>query len=191
MSKISYCLLGIIGAALIYMGAVRLQEWYAQRQAEQEIAAQNDGEPFTFQQVPISLAAPEVELMQSPIKYQRPYPEIYLEDIPLTQEQQIQQAQDTIESIVQDFKDEPALKEFNQELQQVSKGEVQGLADLSTQNLQQILQKNPEISHVVEKHAKEVDFAAVLDEIFSNPQFQQSVEQLQGKGRTPQKQAAQ
>ena len=96
-------MLGVIATALMYMGAVRLHEWYTQYKEAQEIAAQNDGELFRFQQIPVSLAAPEVELMQNPVKYQRTHTEIYLEDTPLTQEQQVKQAQDTIVSIVQDF----------------------------------------------------------------------------------------
>ena len=191
MSKTSYFLLALIAAALIYMGVVRLQEWRAEKQEIQEIADKNDGSPFTFQQVPVSLAAPEAELMQNPIKYQRSFPEIYLEDAPLTAEQQIEQAQETISSIVEDFKNEPAVVQFNQDLQDASSGEVKDLVDLSTQNLEQILQKNPEIVRVVEKHAKNVDFASVLKEIFENPQFQQSVKELQGEEALTQKQPAQ
>ena len=52
MSKKSYFLLGIIAIALMYMGAVRLQEWYTQHKEAQEMAAQNDGELFRFQQIP-------------------------------------------------------------------------------------------------------------------------------------------
>lgn len=191
MSKVSYCLIALIMTALLFMGAVRVHEWYTQRQEEQEIASQNDGNPFTFQQVPVSLAAPEVEWVQDPVQYKRTYPEIYLEDAPLTPEQQAQQAQETISSIVEDFKNDPAMVEFNEELQAASNGEVKDLVDLSTQNLQQILQQNPEISHIVEKHAKDVDFAKVLKEIFENPQFQQSVKELQGESPLMQKQAAQ
>lgn len=191
MSKTSYFLLTLIAAALIYMGVVRLQEWRAERQEIQEIADKNDGNPFTFQKVPVSLAAPEVELMPKPVKYRRPLPEIYIEDAPLTEQQQIEQAQETISSIVEDFKDDPAVVQFNQDLQEASSGEVKDLADLSTQNLEQILQKNPEIAQVVAKHTQNVDFAKVLQEIFENPQFQQSVKELQGESAAMQKQSAQ
>jgi hypothetical protein len=191
MSKTSYFLMGVIVTALVYMGAVRLHQWHSQRMEEQEIAAQNDGEPFTFQQVPVSMAAPEAELMQNPVKYRRPYPEIYLEDTPLTPEQQTKQAQDTIVSIVQDFQNEPALAKFNDDLQEASNGEVKDLVDLSTKNLEQILQRNPEIQRVVEDHSKDVNFAEVLNEIFQNPQFQQSVHQLQGGKNASKKPTAQ
>ena len=187
MSKTSYALIGIMLAALTCMGAARLYEWYAAWHEAQEIAAQNDGEPFSFQQMPVALSAPEAEPMQSPVKYRPHYPEVYLEDTPLSASAQAQQAQQTIVSIVQDFNQEEALSKFNQELQAASQGHVQGLADLSTQNLQQLLQQNPEIAHVVAKHAKNPDFNKVLKEIFANPQFQQSVQQLQGPGAVLQK----
>ncbi len=174
-------MLALMAVALIYMSAVRLWEWRAARLEEQEIAAQNDGDIFTFQRIPISLAAPEAEPMRKPIEYQRPYPEIYLEDAPLSAQQQKVQAQETIASIVEDFKNEPAVIQFNQELQEASEGEVKDLADLSTQNLQQILLKNPQIIQIVEKHAKKADFSKILQEIFENPQFQQSVKELQGE----------
>ena len=173
------------------MGAVRLQEWYTQKKEAQDIAAQNDGDPFTFQQIPVSLAAPDPEFMQNPVKYKRPYPEIYIEDVPLTLEQQAQQAQETIASIVEDFQNDPAMIRFNQDLQTASQGEVKDLVDLSTQNLQQIVQRNPEVSKVVEKYIKNEDFMKALEEIFNNPQFKQSVQQLQGESVTEQKQPAQ
>ena len=187
MSKNSYALIGLMLAALVYMGAVRFWQWYAFQQKEQVLAAQNDAEPFSFQQLPISLAAPEVELMDTPVKYHPKYPEIYLEDTPLSAQEQTRQAQATISSIVQDFNQEKALADFNQEVQAVSQGSVEGLADLSTQNLPQLLQQNPAIAHVVAKHAKNPDFNKILQEIFSNPQFQQSVRQLQGKQTVLQK----
>ncbi len=187
MSKTSYALIGLMVTALVYMGAVRFQEWHSARREAQVVAAQNDGEPFSFQQLPVALAAPEIELMQNPVKYRPKYPEIYLEDTPLSAEDQTQQAQETIASIVQDFNQEEALTVFNQEVQTASQGSVQGLTDLSTQNLQQLLQQNPEIAHVVSKHAKNPDFNKILQEIFANPQFQQSVRQLQGDSAVLQK----
>ena len=190
MSKTSYGLIGLMVAALLYMGAVRFQEWRFARQEQQEIVSQNDGQPFSFQQVPLSLAAPEVEPMAEPVKYRPKYPEIYLEDTPLSAEEQTRQAQETITSIVQDFDQDGALAAFNQELQDVSQGRVQGLADLSTQNVQQLLQQNPEVAHVVAKHAKNPDFDKILQEIFANPQFQQSVRQLQGNSAVLQKQVS-
>ena len=53
------------------------------------------------------------------------------------------------------------------------------MADLSSQNLAQLVQENPQIVKVVQKHLNNKEFAAKINEIFSNPQFQQSVQQLQ------------
>jgi hypothetical protein len=182
MSKTSYALIGVIVAALIFMGAVR---WHERRQLLQEQtqqAAMHDGEPFSFQHIPVDLAAPQPELMQDPIPYKRPLPEIYVEDTPLPPAQQIQQAQDTVHSIIDDFNNEPALAKFNQELQAASHGQINSLEDLSTQNLEQILQQNPEVNQIVQKHLKQPDFQQIITQIFQNPQFQQSVQTLQGPG---------
>ncbi len=179
MSKTSYVLIAIIAAALIYMGAVRWQEMRTRNREQQEELSRQDGEPFSFQHISVSLAAPEAELSPAPVEYRVQGSEIYLEDTPLTPLQQQKQARDTIASIMADFSKETALAGFNEEIQQASNGQVQGLEDLSTQNLAQIVQEHPEISHVVSKHLKNPNFSKMIDEIFNNPQFQQSVKTLQ------------
>ena len=179
MSKTSWFFIVVIVAALGYMGAVRWQEWRAALQEAQEMADRQDGEPFSFQQVPVALAAPQAEPLQDPVLYRPPYPEVYLEDTPLTADQQRVQAHDTITSILADFKNDPALVQFQEEMQQATQGQVQGLEDLSTQNLAQIIQQNPQIAGVVEKHLKKPDFAKLIQEVFQNPQFQKSVQDLQ------------
>ena len=180
MSKTSYTLIGLMVAALLYMGAARLYEKWERHVEAQNAADLVNGEPFTFQHVPVSLAAPQAQPMQEPVKYQRPLPEIYLEDTPLTEEQKDAQARDTLVSIVEDFKEDPSVAQFNQDLQAATKGNMQNLADLSSQNLAQFVQQNPQIRQVVQKHLNNKDFSAKINEIFSNPQFQQSVRQLQG-----------
>ncbi len=179
MSKTSYALIALIVSALIFMGAVRLHEVYKRHRQAQEELTHQDGEAFSFQHNPISLAAPQAELSPLPIEYTPQRGEIFLEDTPLSPLQQQKQARQTIESIMADFQQETALAGFEQEIRQVSNGEVNGLADLSTQPLDQVIQKYPEISHVVSKHLKNADFSKTIDEIFQNPQFQQSVQQLQ------------
>ena len=179
MSKTSWFFIVLIVAALGYMGAVRWQEWRTALQEAQEAAARQDGEPFSFQQVPVSLAAPQAEPLQDPVLYRPQYPEVYLEDTPLTADQQRAQAQDTIISILADFKNEPALAQFTAEMQAATHGQVQGLEDLSSQNLAPIIQQNPQIVAVVEKHLKNPDFAKLIQEVFQNPQFQKSVQELQ------------
>ncbi len=180
MSKTSYALIGVMVAALLYMGAARLYEKWEQQVEAQNAAALADGEPFTFQHVPVSLAAPQMEPMQNPVKYQRAVSEIYLEDTPLTEDQKDKQAHDTLNSIVSDFKADPAVAQFNEDLKSATQGNMQNLADLSSQNLAQFVQQNPQIMQVVQKHLNNKEFAAKINEIFSNPQFQQSVRQLQG-----------
>ena len=115
----------------------------------------------------------------APIEYRPQGQVVYLEDTPLTPLQQQKQARDTIASILADFSKNTSLAGFNKEVEQVSQGQVQGLEDLSTQNLMQIVQQNPQIAGVVEKHLKNPDFSKVIEEIFQNPQFQQSVHTLQ------------
>ncbi len=185
MSKTSWFFILVIVAALGYMGAVRWQEWRMALQEAQETAARQDGEPFSFQQVPVSLAAPQAEPLQDPVLYRAPYPEVYLEDTPLTPAQQQAQAQDTITSILADYKNDPALVQFTAEMQAATHGQVQGLADLSTQNLAQVIDQNPQIAGIVQKHLKNKDFSKLIDEVFQNPQFQQSVKALQKNAPQP------
>lgn len=179
MSKTSYTLIAVMIAALIFMGAVRLHEVYEHKREIAEEASRNDGDLFSFQHIPVSLAGPQTQLPQAPVEYKPQGPVVYLEDTPLTPEQQQQQARDTIASILADFEQETALAGFNEEIQQASHGEIQGLEDLSTQNLNYLIQQNPQIKGVVVKHLKNPNFSKIIDEIFSNPQFQQSVQTLQ------------
>ena len=181
MSKTSYALLAVIVGALLFMGAFRLREAYLQHQAALEEQSQNDGDPFTFQHHPVSLAAPQPEYQAAPVEYKPQGPVIFLEDAPLSPELQQQQARETVASILADFEREAALAGFNREISEVSQGEINGLADLSTQNLMEIVQKNPQIQSVVSKHLKTPDFSKAIEEIFNNPQFQKSVEELQAK----------
>ena len=169
----------LIVAALSYMGAARLHEWWHLYRAEHEAAAQQAAAEFSFQQVPLSLAAPQAEPVEPPVKYQPQLPPIYLEDTPLSSQTQQQQAQQTLASIVEDFDQTADMQSFNLALQQASNGEVNNLADLSSQDLGQLIQKNPDIRLVIKQHLNNKEFAAKIDEIFSNPQFQQSVKQLQ------------
>lgn len=182
MSKLSQALIVLIGAALLYMGAARTYEaWQRHVETQQQLDA-NDGEPFSFQQRAVSLAAPQVEPMQNPVRYQPQYPPIYMEDTAPDPATQREQAQETLVSITQDFQDD--LQDFNQDLQAATNGQMQDLADLSSQNLAQLVQENPQIVKVVEKHLNNKEFAAKINEIFSNPQFQQSVRQLQNNPRS-------
>ena len=213
MSKTSYALIAVMITALLYMGAVRGYQFYQDKAAQWEEERQNSTDIFSFQNVPVSFAAPQAEAVSRPV----PLPEqnssisilsdneitrtkiipeqvdgagipvnatgeVFLEDTPLPVEKQVQQAQDTLRSIVQDYKDEPEIKSFNQELKKVTKGQAIDLSSLGSGDLNQLLKGNPQVQAVVAKHMKNPEFARKVQQIFNNPQFVQSVRQLQQSG---------
>ena len=206
MSKVSYGCIAIMLTALLYMGAVRGYQFYVQKAAqwEEERQQQPDVE-FSFQKVPVSLAAPQAEPVarlqvfpaqatsinilpeskKAPTTPQLVAPastgtqDIFLEDAPLPPAQAVQQAQETLRSIVQDYKNEPEIKSFNRELSQATQGKAVDLSALGTGDLSQILQDNPQIQTVVTKHMQDPNFAQKIQQILSNPQFIESVRQLQ------------
>ena len=167
------------------MGAVRVYEFYQKKKAQYEEKQLNDGNQFTFQKQPVSFAEHLPPRVPLPVEYSAPPQDIFLEDQPLSEEEQDKQAQETISSIIDDFRGEEVLQTFNKQLTEISQGKVKNLDDLSDPNLTQIIKTNPEIQQVVSKHMENPDFAKLINEIFSNPQFQQSVQQLQGNSHTP------
>ena len=179
MSKKSWILLVIMCSALIYMGALRAHQWYQHR-----LEIYNEKHP-----APVRLVDTEEEPLpdeDTPLETWAPAREdVYLEQQPLSEVLQEQQARETIASILSDYRMNPAFIKFNQELEQATKGEVHGLEELSNQGLELLLEQHPEIQEVVNKNSTNEDFAAVLKQIFSNPQYQQSVQKLQG-GKVPQ-----
>ena len=180
MSKTSKFLIAVMCIALCYMGAVRIYQFYEREKAVWMERLLNDGDPFTFQKRPIAFPDRLPEPVQLPVTYTPPPTDIFLEDAQLSEEQQKQQALDTISSIIDDFREEEALRAFNQTLREVSQGQMQSLDDLSTKDLKTFIKSNPEIETAVSTHLQNPDFAKLINEIFSNPQFQQSVQQLQG-----------
>ena len=171
--------------ALCYMGAVRAYEFY-QKKKEQYIEKQlNDGDQFTFQKQPVSFADHLPPRVPLPVEYSAPPQDIFLEDQPLSEQDQNKQAQETISSIIDDFRNEEVLQDFNEQLSEFSQGKVKSIYDLSDPNLAQIIKTNPEIQQVVSRHMENPDFGKLITEIFSNPQFQQSVQQLQGNSHAP------
>ena len=184
MSRTSYALIAVIVAALLFMGAVRGYQFYAKKAAQWQEERDAQTQPFTFQNVPLQLAPPEAEPVSKPVLFSGVKQDIFLEDAPLAEEEQTQQAQDTLASILSDYKDDPNLRAFNQELKQATQGKAIGLEDLGSVDLGQMLEKNPQISEVVSKHMQNPDFAKTIQQIFSNPQFIQSVQQLQ-QAQTP------
>jgi len=180
MSKRSYLCIAIMLAALLYMGAVRAHQWYARQKLEWENERQESVGAFSFQQVPVSLAAPQAEPMAEPVLFSTSAAQaVFLEDAPLPAEQQERQAQDTLTSIVRDYNEEPAVQSFNAELSQATRGEATDISALSGAGLEPLLEQYPQVKEIVAKHMKDPTFAQTVDQIFSNPQFIESVRQLQ------------
>ena len=183
MSKLSYTLIAIMAAALIFMGAVRGYQLYQRKTAQWEEERALAQDAFSFQNVPVSLAAPQAEVMPFPVRFDASsHQDVFLEDAPLAPEQEVRQAQDTIASILEDYKDDENLRSFNRELAAASSGRAVDLSALSGGDLHQLLQANPEISSVVSKHMQNPDFAKTVQQILTNPQFIKSVQDLQRAG---------
>jgi len=181
MSKKSWFMVYVMLTALLFMGAVRIYQFGERKYNEYMEKQLNDGDQFTFQKIPVALPSRRPEKVSLPVDYVPPAQDVFIEEKPLDQAAQIKQAQDTITSIIDDFRNEEALRSFNAQLQEVSNGQMQSLDDLTTQDLRQFIQANPEIEAVVSRHMQQPDFAKLINEIFSNPQFQQSVRELQGE----------
>ena len=177
MSLLSRVLTGIIIIGLAFIVAVRMYRGY-----EQDVAATQESSQ-TAQ--PVSSA---VVASTGPVKLQLPVfrasagaapaPEIYLEDTALPPDLNKEQARQTLQSIMSDYRDNPQLQAFYADLQQ-STGQPLDLTSLSGENLAVLLIKYPQIQEVITRHAQDPAFAKTLQEIFSNPQFVQSVAVLQ------------
>ena len=204
MSKTSYALIGIMITALLFMGAVRAYEFYERKAAQWEEERQAAQGTFSFQNIPVSLAPPQAEAMEEPeilpadVTSMSILPEnapagfadkqelssqpVLLTDSPLAAEEAVRQAKDTLRSIVQDYQNEPEIKAFNRELAKASHGQAVDLSALGEGDLRQLLQDNPQIQTVVSKHMQDPAFAQKAQQILSNPQFIESVRQLQQYG---------
>lgn len=183
MSKTSYTLIFIMLAALAYMGALRGYQLYERKTAQWEEERQNSQGAFTFQQVPLSLAAPVAEAVSQPRVFKEgATADVFLEDQPLPTDLETKQAQDTITSILDDFKNEPSIRSFNEDLAKATHGEAVDLSALGGGDLAQVLRDNPQIGQVVTKHMQDPEFAKKIQQIFSNPQFVESVRHLQQQG---------
>lgn len=178
MSKVSRILVGIMVAALIYMGAVRLYQFYEQQVQLQQQRAEEE-EQYSFMRV-----AQEDPFLPPTTAWQPPQEDVFIEQKPLSQVLQEEQAKETIESILNDYRMNPAFRKFNEDLKRATEGRVQSFDELSNQGLAQIITQHPEISEVVRKNLQKEDFAQIVEQIFSNPQFQQSVQTLQKKKDT-------
>ena len=181
MSKISYALITVMITALLFMGAVRGYQLYARKAAQWQAQQEANVDAFSFQQqVPLQLAAPQPEPVSRPVLFTPPTKqEVFLEDEPLSPQAQTEQAQQTIVSILADYKDDKNLRAFNRDLQEATQGAAKDLGSLSGGDLTQVMRENPQIAAVVSRHMQNPDFAKTVQQILSNPQFIQSVQDLQ------------
>lgn len=183
MSKLSYTLVAVMAAALIFMGAVRGYQLYQRKAAQWEEERSRAQSAFSFQNVPVSLAAPHAEPSPRPVRFDSAaIQDVFLEDVPLAPKQEVRQAQDTIASILEDYKDDEKLRDFNRDLAAATAGGAVDLSSLSGGDLKQVLKDNPKIGAVVSKHMQNPEFAKTVRQILSNPQFVKSVKDLQRAG---------
>ena len=177
MSKLSRFLIGVIITGLAFIAGIHLYRAYEryvqQTQSEEANATQ------TFHRVPVSYQPLPPQL---PV-YKR-YPEqglaqeVYLEDPVLPPEQEQEQARQTVKSILSDYQRHEKVLAFYADLQQAT-GKPIRLEDLSSENLVSLMLQYPQIQDVIIRHSQDPEFAAVMREVFTNPQFVQSVAVLQ------------
>ncbi len=175
MSKMSRFFLTVIIVGLAFIAGLRLYRMYESHVAQM---AQEEPAGYTFNNVPIDYRPADP---QEPVFRRLPQEkeqEVFLEDAPLPAEQAKQQAQETIVSVLNDYRQNPKIQAFYKDLRE-SCGEDITLDRLSGAELPQLMQQYPQLQTVLAKHAQDPEFAKTLQEIFTNPQFVQSVAVLQ------------
>lgn len=184
MSKTSYFLIAVMTVGLLFIMAMRGYRWYEARAEQEESERMNSTESFTFQHVPMSMAAPEPDIPSAPVPFETliKTQDVFLEEQPLTPEAEVKQAKETISSIVQDYQSKPELKQFNQDLARATNGQAVDLKSISQGDISKLMKQNPQIQEVVSKHMQNPEFAKTVQQILTNPQFVQSVRQLQKRG---------
>ncbi len=179
MSKTSWFYVCAMIAIIVSTGAINGYRAYKEYKARQQEEQQSE---FTFQNVPVTLGAPVAQAASKPVPYiPLAQDEVFFGEKPLSPAQEAQQAGLTLESILADYKNEPALQAFNQELSQLTQGQATGLQDLSGPRLGVLMQQYPQVGELIKKHLQNPEFAFLVGQIFANPQYVQSVEVLQGQ----------
>lgn len=178
MSKTSWFYICMMIAIVVLVGATHGYRAYEEYKARQE----EEASVFTFQNVPVTLGRPMAEPASKPIPYApQAFEDVFFGDSPLPPQQETKQADLTLQSILADYQNEPALTAFNQELAALTQGQATSLLDLSGPRLTAVMQQYPQVEKLIAKHLQNPDFAAVVGQIFSNPQYVQSVQVLQGQ----------
>ena len=179
MSKTSWFYVCAMVAIVTFVGATRGYRAYENYKQQKEEEAVSD---FTFQNIPITLGAPQAEPASKPVPYMpQATQDIFLGDTALPPEQETKQADLTLQSIFDDYRADPALVAFNQELSRLTQGQANSLEDLSGPRLTAVIQTHPEVQQLIQKHLQNPQFSMIVGQIFSNPQYVQSVQVLQGK----------
>ena len=180
MSTLSRFLIGVIIAGLAFIASLRLYRVY-EGYARQE--ADNPAPTMIFNQVPVSYApaAPQIPIFRRPpTQAELNNQEIYLQDVPLDPQVAKEQARQTIRSILADYQDDPKLQAFYEEIKQAT-GQQIDLSVLSGEQLGPLLTQYPQLQEIIARYSKDPQFVSTLQQIFSNPQFVQSVAVLQGE----------
>lgn len=182
MSKTSRFFLTVIVVGLAFIAGLRLYRMY-----EVKVAQMAEQEPasYTFNNVPIDYRPMPA---QTPVfKHLPPQDEpqeIFLEDTPLPPPQARQQAEETIVSVLNDYRQDPKMQAFYADLKAVTGDDIT-MAQLSGADLPKLLKQYPQLQGVIAKHAQDPQFAKTMQEILTNPQFVQSVAVLQKGAARP------
>ncbi len=181
MSRLSRVCILIIWVGLAFIASLRLYRAYEQKVQDQ---AERSADGFSASSF-LRTSPPVVELpvFQPLPKNGADVPaEIFLEDAPLPASARKEQARQTIASILEDYREDPKLQAFHADLQKAA-GRPLNLTDLSGEQLPDLLRSYPQIQPVIAQYSQDPQFAKLLQEIFSNPQFVRSVGVLQQPGR--------
>ena len=183
MSKTSRFFLWVIILGLAFIAGMRLYrayERYAASQADSAVPT------LTFNDVPVRsvpAAVPEKKIYR--VWKEQPQ-EIYLQDTALDPAQEKEQAQATVVSVLNDYRQEPKMQAFVADLRKATGRQDLDMAVLSGTQLSELMTQYPQIQQVVAEYAKDPEFVKILQEIFQNPQFVRSMQVLQGSGTAAQ-----
>ena len=173
MSKSILFYVAVIVGLILIVGARTYREHKQQLQLRQ--VEQEEQEAYRLARKPV---APVMQLPVFERFVDKEGTEIYLQDVQLSDALNKEQARQTLSSILDDYREDAALQAFYKDLRQ-STGQSITLLDLSGDSMDELLGRYPQITQIIEHHGQNPAFSAVLQEIFSNPQYVRSVSILQ------------
>ena len=163
----------IIVIGLAFIAGIHLYRNYEERLSQDDISA-----GFNETSMPSSAPTVEIPVFKRFPENDQMSNDIFLEDTPLAPEQAQEQARQTITSILEDYRDNPQLQAFYQDIKQ-NTGQSIDLASMSSGNMGELLKQYPQLQEIIAKHAQDPQFTQSIQEIFSNPEFVRSVVVLQ------------